>query len=250
MELVKDMIRVYEEYARTNDDNNIIELVNSTPIERKVEAFNIYKKYLDGKSCFLDWGCKHGHAGYMINSYLQKPVKIHGCDIRKGKYSIFSEKANLKYTQLEHYYKLPYEDDYFDVVVGNGVLEHAANDSESLKELYRIIKPDGYLIITFLPNSWSYTELASRVIKHGAHRRIYSLKEIKKMLLHRGFVTVDSGYHQVIPSLISLSKIKQIQFLYPILINLYKINKYLDKLPLINKLAANIYVIGQKKSWM
>jgi 2-polyprenyl-3-methyl-5-hydroxy-6-metoxy-1,4-benzoquinol methylase len=248
MNLTKEMIQVYEEYAQLSDDSEVMALVNNTPIERKVEAFNLYKDYLQGKSRFLDWGCKDGHVGYMVNSLLPEKVEIHGCDIRKGKYSIFSEKANLEYSQLKHHYKLPYEDNYFDVVIGNGVLEHVANDSESIKELYRIIKPDGYLVITFLPNFWSYTEFISRMIKHGGHRRIYSLKEIKKMLLHKGFISVNSGYHQVVPSLVSLSKIKQVRFLYPILNQIYKVNKYLDKLPLINKIAANIYVICQKKS--
>jgi ubiquinone/menaquinone biosynthesis C-methylase UbiE len=234
MNLTKEMIQVYEEYAQLSDDSEVMALVNNTPIERKVEAFNLYKDYLQGKSRFLDWGCKDGHVGYMVNSLLPEKVEIHGCDIRKGKYSIFSEKANLEYSQLKHHYKLPYEDNYFDVVIGNGVLEHVANDSESIKELYRIIKPDGYLVITFLPNFWSYTEFISRMIK--------------KMLLHKGFISVNSGYHQVVPSLVSLSKIKQVRFLYPILNQIYKVNKYLDKLPLINKIAANIYVICQKKS--
>lgn len=73
MELLKDMIQVYEEYALANNDNNVVELVNRIPIERKVEVFNLYKNNLKGKSCFLDWGCKDGHDGYMIASYLQEP---------------------------------------------------------------------------------------------------------------------------------------------------------------------------------
>lgn len=250
MQLVEKIVQVYEEYALVNDDKDIAELANIIPIKRKVEAFNLYKEYLKGNSRFLDWGCKDGHDGFMIKSHLEEPVEIHGCDIRKGKYSIFIEKTNLNYTQLNHYYKLPYEDNYFDVVIGNGVLEHAANDSESLKELYRILKPGGYLIITFLPNKLSYTEFISRLIKYGAHRRIYSLKEIKRILLRKGFLPVEWGYHQVVPSLVSKSKIEKIRFLYPIINILFQANKYLDKMPLINKFAANIYVISQKRSWM
>lgn len=250
-ELMTKMIEVYKEYSQINNDENVMALINnSIPIRRKVEAFDRYKDYLKGKSTFLDWGCRDGHVGYMISSYLSAQVEIHGCDITKGKYGIFAEKANLVYSQLNHHYKLPYDDNYFDAVIGNGVLEHAANDYESLKEIYRILKTDGYLIITFLPNCWSYTEFISRLLNLAFHRRIYSLNQIKQMLLHQGFMPITSGYHQVIPSFGSLSKIEQIRFLYPVISNMYKINKYLEKLPVINKLAANIYVISQKRSWM
>ena len=53
MQLGEKMTRVYEEYARINNDRDVIELVNKTPIERKVEAFNIYKEYLNWLPIFM-----------------------------------------------------------------------------------------------------------------------------------------------------------------------------------------------------
>ena len=38
---------------------------------------------------------------------------------------------------------LPYENGTFDVLVGSGVLEHVALESEALKELWRVIRPGG-----------------------------------------------------------------------------------------------------------
>jgi len=51
-------------------------------------------------------------------------------------------------------------------VMGSGVLEHVPNDSESLKELYRIIRPGGYFIMTMLPNQYSYTEWLNRRLRN------------------------------------------------------------------------------------
>jgi 2-polyprenyl-3-methyl-5-hydroxy-6-metoxy-1,4-benzoquinol methylase len=68
--------------------------------------------------------------------------------------------AALKYSQLTHSYPA----DLFDVVIGSGVLEHVPIDSESRKELYRVIRPDGYFVMTMLPNRYSYTEFLNRVV--------------------------------------------------------------------------------------
>jgi ubiquinone/menaquinone biosynthesis C-methylase UbiE len=70
----------------------------------------------------------------------------------------FFDFANLKYTRLTHPYLLPYDDDCFDAVIGSAALEHVPNDSESITELYRVIKPGGVFIMTTLPNRFSYTE--------------------------------------------------------------------------------------------
>ena len=46
---------------------------------------------------------------------------------------------------------LPDETGSFDFVLSNGVLEHVANEYESMKEIYRVLKTGGIFAITFLP---------------------------------------------------------------------------------------------------
>jgi ubiquinone/menaquinone biosynthesis C-methylase UbiE len=53
---------------------------------------------------------------------------------------------------------LPFDDESFDVVVDSGVLEHVANPAASLTELHRVLAVGGIIVITFLPNRWSWTE--------------------------------------------------------------------------------------------
>lgn len=254
MDLRQRVTQVYEETTRTNEHQVFNYLKNPLIVRRSLDVFDLYKTYLEGKSRILDWGCRNAVTAYTIRAYLSNDVEIHGCDIEQEDDTL-AKQAKLIYSPLEHPYKLPYADDYFDIAISNGVLEHVANDFESLKELYRVIKNDGYLIITFLPNQSSYTEfLARKVIRKGYHLRRYSLKEIKKMLLHSGFVPIDYGYHQIIPSLISLtcygnqSEIKVVRFLIPLLNQIYNLNKYIEKLWPINQVASNIFVIAQKKS--
>lgn len=251
MELISKVMEVYENYQQLNREEAVKPLENTTIIRRKIEVFNIYKDYLKGKNKFLDWGCKSGIVGYTIRHYLgDNLAEIHGCDIQIGKYQEFIERASLIYTPLKHPYQLPYGDNYFDVVIGNGVLEHVANDSESLKEIYRILKNDGYFIITFLPNHLSYTEFFNRVLRNGGHRRRYSLKQSEQMLLHSGFLPIKLGYHQVFPSLASLSApvgMKE-RTLSSLIDRMYDLNKYAEKLWPIYKFSANIFAIAQKKA--
>ena len=44
--------------------------------------------------------------------------------------------------------KLPYENDSFDIVIGNHIMEHIPNDQAAMKEIYRVIKPGGAAIFT------------------------------------------------------------------------------------------------------
>jgi len=49
--------------------------------------------------------------------------------------------------------KLPYDDDYFDYVICASVLEHVSQPAELLKEMLRVLKPEGKLFLS-LPNKY------------------------------------------------------------------------------------------------
>ncbi len=48
---------------------------------------------------------------------------------------------------------LPYPDNYFDTILSHEVLEHVLDDSKSIHEMVRVLKPGGRVII-FVPNRW------------------------------------------------------------------------------------------------
>ena len=84
--------------------------------------------------------------------------------------------------------RLPYADDSFDGAIASGVLEHVPMDYESLKELHRVIKPGGRLILTYLPNLASVEEWRLRRRgRNDSHRRLYSPSHLRALLTHSGF---------------------------------------------------------------
>ncbi len=105
-----------------------------------------------------------------------------------------------------------YEDDYFDVISLNHVLEHVPSPSETMCELNRILKPGGYLIIA-VPVKDS---LASKIFgKYWAqmdtprHLYLFSREILEKYALKHNFDILKVRYnsdprYQIISSIIYL----------------------------------------------
>lgn len=53
--------------------------------------------------------------------------------------STLIEKINLE--------AVPYPDGYFDFVLANHVLEHVRDDAQALREIFRVLRPDGHAIL-------------------------------------------------------------------------------------------------------
>ncbi|NND16678.1 MAG: methyltransferase domain-containing protein, partial [Eudoraea sp.] len=80
---------------------------------------------------------------------------------------------------------LPFENDTFDVILCNHVLEHIPDDEAAMKELYRVMKPGGWGVFqipqdiyrekTFEDNSITDKAERTRIFGQYDHVRIYGL---------------------------------------------------------------------------
>ena len=79
-------------------------------------------------------------AGDLMNALTALGYATQGCDI-----VIYSEVAASDRVKkiAERPYRLPFEDDRFDVVVSTSVLEHVQNPEECMAEISRVLKPGG-----------------------------------------------------------------------------------------------------------
>ena len=161
-----------------------------------LRVFRFYQPYLPRAGRILDWGCHHAPDACLMRAALGDAVELHGCDLLEdGVYRTFFDYAGLRYARLTDAVRTPYEDGGFDAVVASGVLEHVAMDYESLKEMYRILRPGGRLIVAYLPNRASVAEWRlRRRDPASAHQRLYSLAELRSMLLHTGFRPLTAGW--------------------------------------------------------
>jgi len=78
---------------------------------------------------------------------------------------------------------LPFDDESFDVILCNHVLEHIPDDTKALKEIFRILKKDGWAILqipqdlnreqTFEDNSITDPKERTRIFGQYDHVRVY-----------------------------------------------------------------------------
>lgn len=161
-----------------------------------LQVFRFYEPYLPRTGRLLDWGCHHAPDACLVRAAVGGAIELHGCDLLPDDvYSVFHGYAGLRYARLTDAVRTPYADGEFDAVIASGVLEHVPMDYESLKEMYRILRPGGRLVVSYLPNRGSIEEWRLRRRDPGsAHRRIYRLCGLRSMLLHTGFVPLVAGW--------------------------------------------------------
>lgn len=101
----------------------------------------------------LDAGC--GSGQYSLSLLQLGAREVHGVDLNKPVFkarNFFFKKANVL--------KLPFEDNYFDFVFCNGVLHHTKDWKKGIKEITRVLKPNGWLWLYVAGKSkyWGYAE--------------------------------------------------------------------------------------------
>jgi 2-polyprenyl-3-methyl-5-hydroxy-6-metoxy-1,4-benzoquinol methylase len=99
--------------------------------------------------------------------------------------------------------KLPFADSSFDCVICSEVMEHIPDHEKALKELDRILKPQGTLAVS-VPRfftericwfiSWDYHN------EEGGHIRIYKKKQLREMLTRQGFKCWKINYKHALHS--------------------------------------------------
>ncbi|MEM3713789.1 MAG: class I SAM-dependent methyltransferase [Nitrososphaeria archaeon] len=105
---------------------------------------------------------------------------------------------------------LPFKDEFFDVVIMEEVIEHLINPDNAIQEAYRILKSEGYFLISTPNLAWwvnrlalllgfqpYWTECSTRynIGKFGrknyetlsGHLRLYTLRALKEILKLYGF---------------------------------------------------------------
>jgi SAM-dependent methyltransferase len=67
--------------------------------------------------------------------------------------------------------RIPYEDDRFDVVFSDNVLEHLCKPEEVFREVARVLKP-GAVFLFKTPNKWHYMPTIAQLTPYGFHQAV------------------------------------------------------------------------------
>ncbi|OGD85841.1 hypothetical protein A2164_00240 [Candidatus Curtissbacteria bacterium RBG_13_35_7] len=94
----------------------------------------------------LDIGCDSGKLIIERVQNIRKP-QIYGIDIRSEAVSS-SKKLGIKTKKGNVERGLPFPSNFFDIVSANQIIEHLVNVDRFASEIYRVLKPNGYLILS------------------------------------------------------------------------------------------------------
>jgi SAM-dependent methyltransferase len=103
---------------------------------------------------------------------------------------------------------LPFADDSFDLVTALDVIEHTDDDLLVLREMARILRPNGHLLVA-VP---AYKALWGRQDEISAHRRRYVASQLRERLKAAGFAIKRLTYFNSVlfPAIASVRLIKRV----------------------------------------
>jgi len=150
----------------------------------------------------LDFGCGDGFFSKLI---IGKNIIKVGLDLFNNKQVEEAKKVRI-YKRITLYdgKTIPYPSNSFDTVISNCVLEHIPNLEFSLKEIYRVLKPEGNFLTSVMTDQWENNLFGSKIfekkysnymLKIQVHNNLLSNKQWQIYFKKSGFKTQSiDGY--------------------------------------------------------
>lgn len=168
------------------------------PLLRSMRLSKVIK-HIDPGTKVLDIGC--GVSAIFLKTLSNKIEQGYGLDFKVETET--PENIHVQQSYLTD--RLPFEDNFFDYVTMLAVLEHIEQDIDILKEIKRVLKPNGKLILT-VPSTWSQPVLEFLAFKMkivsateiADHKRYYNFKSLHKSIIEdAGFTSMSHRYFQL-----------------------------------------------------
>ena len=198
----------------------------------------------------LDWG---GHDGVLSQLFIQDGVTdVTLYDVGESLPVLdvdrFPGLRQVKTAHSTDVTTLPFHDDSFDVVLSVGVLEHVPFMSDSLKELHRVLKPNGALFIFHFPNRWSWTEWIASWHRLSGHARKLTMRELHTALVCNGFDVESSWRFNFFPKTFYPLPPFVIRFVSLFTPLIYWFDSILSSIPFLNQLCNSNEYFSKAKS--
>ena len=188
-------------------------------LERRYKLAKAYARdAFERGGFYLDVGCGNGAQTVFFAQHFERWMAI---DVEENRLEEFRrvvesgewrvESGNIDIRRYDGE-RIPLEDKTVDVLTCIEVIEHTKSDSNTIRELLRVLKPGGTAIIT-VPNKWWIFEthganlplipwnrvpffswLPRRIHSKYAKARIYRKAQIEQLMLSAGFEIKKSVY--------------------------------------------------------
>lgn len=194
--------KMFLPYGYGNQRNNVL-----SPSTLSLERHRLLWLYLNNETDFF--------------TSTEKKKVLHFAP-EQAFYKLFRNQKNIDYTTTDLFSpladvkadicNLPFEDNSYDIIFCNHVLEHIPDDTKAMQELYRVLKPSGMGIFqipqelsrefTFSDDSITNQKERAAIFGQYDHVRIYGRDYFDK-LRSIGFKVVEEDYtHKIAPELV------------------------------------------------
>ena len=215
--------RMFLPYGYGNQRNNVL-----SPSTLSLERHRLLWLYLQNETDFFQ-------SELVSNSPVtkNKRIKLRNAETSSALkvlhfapeqefYKRFKKQTNIDYTTTDllspladvkaDICNLPFEDNTYDVIFCNHVLEHIPNDTKAMEELYRVLKPGGMGIFqipqdlsratTFSDDSIVDQKERAKIFGQYDHVRVYGRDYFDK-LTSIGFKVIEEDYtNKIEPELV------------------------------------------------
>lgn len=134
----------------------------------------------------LDVGCGAGHLLRAIRT-KNKKCTLYGTDININIRKVEIPKCKIKIADAR---VLPFSNNFFDIIFAADVLEHIKNTDKAIKEIRRVLKRDGQLIVIG-PTETAFYRFCRLLLKGTTSPMIvghyYDIDQLEKLLEANGF---------------------------------------------------------------
>lgn len=161
------------------------------------------------QAVILEVGCGHGDFSIHLSRSVQS---VTGVDFSPMAINIAKKKGSTQgssaHFQIEDAQALSFQDNTFDIVFSCECLEHIPNPAKALKEMARVLKPGGHLLLTTENYSnamllyWAMALLRRRPFNSGSGpqpiENFFLFWRVRKMISDSGFRVLRMlGAHHV-----------------------------------------------------
>jgi SAM-dependent methyltransferase len=130
----------------------------------------------------LDVGCG---TGALLDQLQSRSTELWGLDASQEALKFCALRGHKNLLRADAT-RIPFRENYFDVITAIGLIEHLNDDLVFLHEIKRILKPNGILVLltSSFPYLWSMHDTANE------HKRRYYLRPLNREINKLGFETI------------------------------------------------------------
>ena len=182
-----------------SDQKNSGDLAKSIRIKKMVSIIDHLNLH---EANILDIGC---HDGTLLSLIRNKNNHFFGLDASDWAVEESRKKSiNIRSFFFDGKAELPFEDDFFDIIIAGEIIEHIYDTDFFLEEIKRVLKSKGGLLLStpnvaslgrrllLLFGISSLFELSPNEAGSVGHIRYFTFKTLKKLLAKHGFDVIIS----------------------------------------------------------